>query len=334
MRNILSSFLSVIVPVYNKEKYVGGCIRSILDQTYKNIEVIIINDGSTDDTAEILKSFNDNRIKLIEINNSGVSTARNIGINNANGKYVIFVDGDDTIAPDYCERIADEIIKYDCPDLLIFGLQKNYPSGKSKLILPFTDGVISVDDFRQSFMSETVKKEGIYGYICNKAVKREILQKYNIKFDAEIRLAEDFDFWLQVYSLMSSVAMSSYYGYNYVQETEDSSIFLTNNYNQLIGIWTKCHKYLSPCNGHNSVLLQRKMLGLCEAKLLDLLECNYTDVKLNMQYISSVLLNIDDTFRYIPESVLQYLIKNNSVLLAYFYLKMRKAYHKLKLCVK
>ncbi len=334
MRNILPYFLSVIVPVYNKEKYVGECIRSILAQTYENIEIIIVNDGSTDKTSEILDTFSDTRMKIIEMSNSGVSIARNIGIDNASGKYVIFVDGDDTIAPDYCERIADEIIKYDCPDLLIFGLQKIYPSGKRRLIHPFTDGIVLVDDFRQSFMSETVEKEGIYGYVCNKAVKREILHEYDIKFDAEIKLAEDFDFWLQVYSSISLIAMSSYSGYNYIQETEESSIFLANNYNQLIGIWLKCHKYLSPCNSNNSILLQRRLWGLFEAMLLDLPKCNYSSVKSNMQYMSTLLSSTEDSFRYNPKGVLQYLIKTNNVLLVYFYLKIRKAYHKLRLCVR
>ncbi|MBQ9076271.1 MAG: glycosyltransferase family 2 protein [Muribaculaceae bacterium] len=331
MKKINNPFLSIVIPVYNKEKYVEGCICSVLAQSYGNIEIIVVNDGSTDNTAKVLNSFSDSRMKVIETDNNGVSIARNIGIKNSNGKYIIFIDGDDTVASDYCERIANAIFKYDYPDLLIFGLEKRYPSGTIKRILPFAEGKITIDEFKSSFMLETSEKEGIYGYICNKAIKREIIIKSGAEFNSEIKLAEDFDFWLQIYSSVSSLAMSLYSGYNYIQETEESSVFFVNNYSQLIGIWLRCYKYLSLCGGSNSILLQCRIWGLCEAKLLELPQCNYTSVKTDMQYISTVLSEIEDNDRYNPKSCLQYLMKIGSVGLVYLYLNVRRAYHKLRL---
>ena len=97
--------ISVIVPIYNVEKYIDRCIKSIVNQTYKNLEIILINDGSLDKSGQICDTWEskDNRIKVIHQMNSGVSVARNTGLENATGEYVTFVDSDDYIEPKYCE---------------------------------------------------------------------------------------------------------------------------------------------------------------------------------------------------------------------------------------
>lgn len=95
----MEKLVSIIVPVYNSEKYIEKCIDSILGQTYKNIEVLLIDDGSTDNSLEKCKLYADKRIRVITGNNYGVSHARNIGLRNSNGEYIAFVDSDD-----YCER--------------------------------------------------------------------------------------------------------------------------------------------------------------------------------------------------------------------------------------
>ncbi len=102
--------ISLIVPVYNGEKTIEKCINSILNQTYRNIEVIIIDDGSTDNTYEICKNMQnkDNRIQLIKQNNKGPSLARNVGIEYAQGKYIQFVDADDWLEP----SIIAECVKF------------------------------------------------------------------------------------------------------------------------------------------------------------------------------------------------------------------------------
>ena len=99
--------ISVIVPVYNSEKYVNRCIDSILNQTYENLEVILIDDGSSDGSLKICESWaeKDNRIKILKQKNSGVSSARNLGIENASGDYVAFVDNDDWLRPEMYETM-------------------------------------------------------------------------------------------------------------------------------------------------------------------------------------------------------------------------------------
>lgn len=106
--------VSIIVPVYNVEKYIKDCLNSIENQTYKNIEVILVDDGTTDKTIEIIRDefLPDERFKLISQENMGVSAARNNGISNSNGKYIVFVDSDDWVAPDYIEYLYSLIKKY------------------------------------------------------------------------------------------------------------------------------------------------------------------------------------------------------------------------------
>ena len=95
----MEELISVIVPVYNVEKYVEKCVESIINQTYKNIEIILVDDGSTDNSGKIIDniSLKDNRIKVIHKENGGLSDARNAGLDICNGKYIGFVDSDDSI---------------------------------------------------------------------------------------------------------------------------------------------------------------------------------------------------------------------------------------------
>lgn len=107
----MKDLISVIIPIYNKEKYLDNCLKSIINQSYKEIEIILINDGSTDSSEEICKRYKskDNRIKLISTENRGAASARNTGIENAVGKYFSFIDADDYIENTYYETMLDLI---------------------------------------------------------------------------------------------------------------------------------------------------------------------------------------------------------------------------------
>ena len=107
--------ISIIVPVYNAEKYIGRCLHSLINQTLKDIEIIVIDDGSKDNTNKILQKYKD-RIKIIKQKNSGVATARNKGLEIATGEYIYFVDSDDWIEKDTLEKLYSKAIdnNYDC----------------------------------------------------------------------------------------------------------------------------------------------------------------------------------------------------------------------------
>ena len=109
----MEDLISVVVPIYNVEKYLKTCIETIIKQTYKNIEIILVNDGSTDNSLQICNEFKEKekRIKVINKKNGGLSDARNIGLKKAKGKYICFIDSDDFINEKYIEELHSLIIK-------------------------------------------------------------------------------------------------------------------------------------------------------------------------------------------------------------------------------
>lgn len=118
--------LSIIIPVYNKGNYLAKCLTSIIGQSYKNLEVILINDGSTDNSEEIAQRYQtiDQRIKVHTFPNSGVSAARNRGIAITQGEFILFIDADDWIEPDYLQRIMQHT-EQEKADIYIWGITKD-----------------------------------------------------------------------------------------------------------------------------------------------------------------------------------------------------------------
>lgn len=116
--------ISVIVPIYNSEKYISRCIDSILNQEYKDFELLLINDGSTDNTINIINSYDDERIKIYSQENKGAGSARNLGLKYATGKYIVFVDSDDIIKSDYL-KIMIELIEKNNADIVACLYEKN-----------------------------------------------------------------------------------------------------------------------------------------------------------------------------------------------------------------
>lgn len=121
--------VSIIVPVYNVEQYLSRCIESIINQTFQDIEVILINDGSTDNSLKILKKYEerDSRIILIDKENEGISQTRNLGIEKSKGEYIVFVDSDDWLELDFIELLYEKAIQMDC-DLVMSAYTRNYPN--------------------------------------------------------------------------------------------------------------------------------------------------------------------------------------------------------------
>ena len=227
---ILEKLLSVIVPCYNGEQYIHRCIESILKQTYSNLEVIVVNDGSTDKSEEIIKSINDSRIKYIYQENSGVSTARNKGIESSEGKYITFVDSDDTVEPNIYEVLVELIHKYDA-DIAHCSYNK-VVDGKIKKI-GNTEKIYEMD--RDEAVSKLLSGELFVGSNWNKIYKSELFN--NIRFDSKIKINEDvltnFLLFIKVNkSVFIDKCLYNYYAYN------DSSCNITNR----IKSAEDCHK--------------------------------------------------------------------------------------------
>ena len=170
--------ISVIVPVYNVEKYLKRCLDSIINQTFKDIEIICINDGSTDNSGEILNSYaqKDKRIKIIEQTNSGLSAVRNKGIDIASGEYISFIDSDDWIDKNFYENLYNAACKNDA-DIAACGIIR-LSEYRKKYLLQF-EKEITLENPDKKFEICDIPD---INYVWNKIYKLDKIRKYNLKF--------------------------------------------------------------------------------------------------------------------------------------------------------
>ena len=210
--------ISVIVPVYNCSKYIKKNIDSILKQDYTNFELIVINDGSSDDSLNIINSFNDKRIMVFSKPNEGVSSTRNLGIDKSNGEYIFFVDGDDYLEKNILSTFVDIINKQN-PDLIMCGYF-------SETINGFQDKIFYRDFYYSSL--KRFKKDIVMLYdkhllynVWNKLFKRDLIIKNKIKFP-EFCFGEDIIFCQEYIKFCHSIYNSSLCLYHYVRELEGS----------------------------------------------------------------------------------------------------------------
>ncbi|RRA90387.1 glycosyltransferase family 2 protein [Paenimyroides viscosum] len=209
--------VSVIVPVYNVEKYINDCIESILNQTYINFELIIINDGSTDNSEFVLKEFavRDNRIKLLNINNSGVSYARNFGVKKATGEFICFVDSDDIVKPDYIKDLIDSA------DIVINGFIIEEVLNKcTKIVIPKID-CFKVD-VQEAKILDNIPLLCLSSPI-SKLFKKSIIIENDLEFDENINIGEDYVFVLNYLNFCKSISFRKKTNYVYFRRSNSLS---------------------------------------------------------------------------------------------------------------
>lgn len=207
--------ISVIVPVYNAEKYLSRCIESILKQTYTDFELILINDGSTDDSLKIIEKYSqqDNRIVAIHQENMGVSASRNKGISVAKGKYIGFVDADDAIEPIMYEKMIEVMNQKDADIVISNWYICDNKNRKNIAILDNVDLFMDRETFFKKIFCE--KKFWMLYTVWNKLVKVELAKEFY--FDAKIMFGEDTWYSYQILSLANKIAVVSEPLYNYYQ---------------------------------------------------------------------------------------------------------------------
>lgn len=185
---------SVIIPAYNAEKFITRSLNSVLNQTYKDFEIIVVNDGSTDKTKEVVGQINDERIKVINKNNEGVSVARNTGIKNSIGDYICFLDADDEFLPNHLQHLQNLILKY--PDWTFFSTAFCMTQIKDSSICIRPQVTHCVQTYKNVVKVMLNKSELIWtGCIC---IKKEMFNKYGL-FEPGIKLGEDTDMWRRIY---------------------------------------------------------------------------------------------------------------------------------------
>ena len=171
--------VSIIVPVYQVEKYISQCIESVLNQTFKDFELILIDDGSKDNSGIICDSYaaKDDRIAVIHTNNNGAATARNIGLQRASGRYIAFLDGDDYLAENMIERLYGEIENSEY-DVVVSDFLNILPDEKDNFSLQLKEKTVSGREVLEHLKNE--KNYGVWTIVWNKIYKREVLK--NIRF--------------------------------------------------------------------------------------------------------------------------------------------------------
>lgn len=179
--------VSIIVPVYNAEKYIKKCLDSILNQTYTEFEIICVNDGSKDNTFTILEEYQkkDNRIKVIHQVNSGPSNARNSGINKAQGKYIAFIDSDDFVDKYFLEEMTGDLIQ---SDIVICNYIEINNTGEHKVNI-FKFLVEKKTENNIEVINEVISGPG--GLVWGKLFKTSIIKEKNIRFNENYKMCED-----------------------------------------------------------------------------------------------------------------------------------------------
>lgn len=187
--------VSIIIPVYNSEKYIDRCLKSVINQSYRNIEVVVIDNGSKDMSVKIIKNYfnKDNRIKLYFSKTKGASVARNIGLEKATGDYALFIDSDDYVSEDYVEKMI-KVIKNDKKTMVLCNNKEIWNNRIDERKLFKEIGTKSLE-------KEVVIKEiaiGNAGLVCSKLIDLKVVKDNNILFDRNIKLSEDLLFFLEV----------------------------------------------------------------------------------------------------------------------------------------
>lgn len=217
--------ISVILPVYNSEKVISRTIESIIKQTYNNIELIIIDDGSIDNSGKICEEYakSYDMIKYINIENNGVSNARNIGIQNATGNYIMFIDSDDEYYINTIEKVVSELNKNENLELVVFSYDRIHIN-KNKTKQMRTEAIDIKNGKDKNVFIEELQKKCLFNQIWNKVFKRDMLLNSNIKFDTNISSGEDYKFNIQYIDAVNNALYISDVLYKYYSSMEGLSL--------------------------------------------------------------------------------------------------------------
>ncbi|MCF0149549.1 MAG: glycosyltransferase family 2 protein [Clostridium sp.] len=216
--------ISLIVAAYNIEDYIERCIESLLKQTFSDIEIIIVNDGSTDGTLNKIENAikNDNRVKVINKENEGVVEARRTGFINATGEYVLFIDGDDWIDTKTCEKCYEKLIEDDY-DILYYGYYMAYDNGK-KIKVEIKEEILKDKQFLNELLLVNIR-----GCMWSKLIRRSYLIDNNIDFPKGIIYGEDLAMSVDISCYQPKVVtINEQFYYYYQRENSITNRKLTN----------------------------------------------------------------------------------------------------------
>jgi len=261
----MNNLVSIIVPVYNSESYLRRCILSIINQTYYNLDIILINDGSSDSSLNICKEFSekDKRITVISTKNKGASHARNIGLSSSKGQFVAFVDSDDYLEQNSIEQCVFLMQNNNDIDIVSFNWNTCYDDGriiKTKVFDQETQ-IINKTELINAISLNDFAYGG--GFVWNKFFRRSLIDKSNYYFDESLIFYEDKLWTIGIANNSNKVLGTNFVGYNYC--IHDSSLSHSSNSS------TKCVQVLKSLIKIEQTLIS---LGFSDSKILKFYENN------------------------------------------------------------
>lgn len=326
--------VSIVVPIYNSEKYLKRCINSILNQTYKNIEILLIDDGSDDNSGKICDRYSKRyrKIKVFHIQNSGVSNARNLGIQNSTGEYIQFVDSDDYIKSDMTEKLIKNALKYDS-DMVMCSY---------KLISKYRTKIERVDKnntyYNQNEFLYKLLEAQHYDYFnspFNKLYKAELIKGNKILFDAKISLGEDLIFNLNIIRFgkrFSTVKESLYYyivSDNPQSLTKKKRLDIWENSKLIFNKYVETYKYLGAYKKYKSNI-DGMIIHQVDTLLNIIFNSNFYDSEinaiLNNLFNDNILLNSINTIKLnsLHNKFIMWCIKYNKLKIIKFKFYIKK----------
>lgn len=339
----MGSKISIIIPVYNKEDYLSECIDSIINQSYKNLEIIIIDDGSTDRSVEIIKRYEslDRRIKFFKQENLGVSSARNLGIENSTGEFITFVDSDDWVDLYMYEKMIEKINKFNA-DLIMCSFIREYKDRKEYEKLPFEREELLCDkDINNKLILNMISKlddglDSIMGSVWRCIFRKDIILKNNILFDTDISISEDLLFCIKYLRICNKVYVYNEALYNY-RFTTGSAL---NRYDS--ELWEKQllinKKIINIFNNNMSFQLRERLYSrLLFVSINSIFNIYHKDNKENVldKYKKVKRILNDNEMKklrknYIIQNKKYKIFKYNTPILICFIINMKNKYNKLK----
>lgn len=310
--------LSVIIPVYNAAKTIRRCIDSILHQDMKGIEVILVNDGSSDDSESICLSYQQlhaDCIRLINQENRGPSSARNRGIDHSTGEYLAFIDADDYIEPDMFSTMI-QCAEQNQAEMVICGYVEEESKGKRLIHYRFTDGLYKGESILPLTISmfERQSKQDIPPYSWVRIIRRTVIIKNGIRFYENLKRTEDFHFWARVHLVLSSVfVLGSQPFYHYVQNSSSITHNYVKDYWDSVKFIYRDLKKAIPNNtaylqALNDMLVMRGRLSLQNAVLCNRFNEAYSIIK-NIVYDED-FIHANNTFQIDKQKRFVWLVKN------------------------
>lgn len=255
--------VSVIVPVYNGEKYIERCIESILKQTYENVELIVINDGSTDNTKGMLDKYNDS-IMVINKKNTGVSDSRNIGISKATGNYIMFCDADDWLCEEALEIAVDGIEKYDAIRFSHYIVSDNKKVKKENSDDVYSSVDLVIHDNKQLVMNLLLNKTE--GHLWNYLLRTKIIKDNKLYFDDELFYQEDVVFLLEYFLKIKNLRVIDCPLYNYFKNSSSVTQNEVSVIRNLSSIWKIREKIIDLLKVNDSLdyrkIVEQRFLNL------------------------------------------------------------------------